>query len=321
MGTGTQLTSNEHLLQELEAISALGIALASARTDAEVLEVAGRTLPSFVDSMRVSVNLTTADGKHITIHPLFGPPDVVPTIVELENMLVEQAIQTRELIEVPDVGARSEPDAVWASGIGVRAVVVAPLVAAGECFGCINFSRSEPGHYRRHEIVLIRHIAATLAPAPSTMLGRLGLVAPPGYELGACVGVIQEIGRKHDVEGPQHPHMPRIPHEVLNPRVWSGMSGLGQRDHLGRDVNGDDLPRPPFAKVPGEVAVAAGELEDARSLDITQDLEEREDLAVDAHRHRGGILALVLPRDLVERIRSLRGCRQSSVSWSFHARL
>ena len=165
MGTGTQPTSNEHLLQELEAISAVGIALASGRTDAEVLEVAGRTLPSFVDSMRVSVNLTTADGKHITIHPLFGPPDVVPTIVELENMLVEQAIQTRELIEVPDVGARSEPDAVWASGIGVRAVVVAPLVAAGECFGCINFSRSGPGHYRRHEIVLIRHIAATLAPA------------------------------------------------------------------------------------------------------------------------------------------------------------
>ena len=54
MGTGTQLTSNEHLLQELEAISAVGIALASGRTDAEVLEVAGRTLPSFVDSMRVS---------------------------------------------------------------------------------------------------------------------------------------------------------------------------------------------------------------------------------------------------------------------------
>ena len=36
MGTGTQLTSNEHLLQELEAISAVGIALSSGRTDAEL---------------------------------------------------------------------------------------------------------------------------------------------------------------------------------------------------------------------------------------------------------------------------------------------
>ncbi len=122
--------------------------LTEAASVTEVLDTVARCLPEVVHADRASVALVTRDGTGLEVFAMGGIDTVeLGAVLPVEGSLLGQVFRDRRTINFPDISDAAAPDARRLVELGLRSVVNAPLISAGECFGTINLGHYEAGFF------------------------------------------------------------------------------------------------------------------------------------------------------------------------------
>src|SRR5262249_5870182 len=111
------------------------------------------------------------------------------------------------------------------------------------------------------------------------------------------LGIVEQIRRHHHIKGLVYPQLFDVLHQIVNPETVALFLTASQIDHPVRDIDPDHSSGPATVEESRVEAFAARKIEDGLATQVTQQLEEREMLQVQAPRLLLG--ALVFLRNLV----------------------
>ena len=139
--------------------------------------VVDRAVPFFADSCAVDIvdgaEITRVAVKHLNPAKVDLLREIAERFPPEKEDAIRVAIRTGQSLlveEIPEglitAWARSEEHAALVQALGLRSLVIAPLVTRGQCLGCITFATAESGQrYGQEELRLAEEIARRAAVA------------------------------------------------------------------------------------------------------------------------------------------------------------
>ncbi|MCA9726726.1 MAG: GAF domain-containing protein [Candidatus Eisenbacteria bacterium] len=174
--TRTDLGEHQRVSRGMARIVHLANRLAEAKDEDEICRNAADLLPGVVTADRCSIAILEADAPSFLLRAISGRDDErVPRRVPLPGSLVEECAARRSHVVCDDLESRRSAGAEALRNLGIRSAVCVPLFIGSDFVGTLNAGRSVRTPFDETEILLLKHIALTVAQAMMSVRTRTTL--------------------------------------------------------------------------------------------------------------------------------------------------
>jgi PAS domain S-box-containing protein len=168
MGLRQEITKTVVAERRLAFQVKLADRLRGARGPEEVKEAATETLGGYLEAARVGYAEVDADEQTLTVRRDWTRDPSIPSLAGQQAPVLSfgadalTLLRAGEALAVPDLAALPKParasSAAW-QAIGVRALIVVPLVREGRVRALLYVHEPEPRQWKRSDIAMVRDVA------------------------------------------------------------------------------------------------------------------------------------------------------------------
>lgn len=144
-----------------------------AASEAEIIHLARRIVPSLIPTPRSSLVLLSRDGQTMVGQPLQGPTAAPRTFSVSVETNVWRCIESKQVLVIENTATSALADARWAHRNGWGSLLNAPILADGVVIGTLNFSRQAPSGFSPLDRMLATELAASLGQALKIVRKRI----------------------------------------------------------------------------------------------------------------------------------------------------
>ena len=151
--------------QKMILLNEMGRKMSVAGGQKNIFQVIIDYAPRIIPSCHVSVALPAQTCQQLELYTLQDSTGMLPTglCFDYEGTLLGKAFKQKQLLNLPDLKACPEPDAVKFSEMCLRAALHAPMISGDLVIGILTVGSEKPGFFSAHDENLLMQIASTLA--------------------------------------------------------------------------------------------------------------------------------------------------------------
>ncbi|MEM9814726.1 MAG: sensor domain-containing diguanylate cyclase [Pseudomonadota bacterium] len=136
-------------------------AVSDAHDQGDVLDIAARWMPRILDVTRGSIAVFEDDLLRIVS---FGKEDLEEGFAfEAQGKLAERAVEERRAQISHNLSADPCPVHIRLAGMGLRSLLISPLLTGADCLGTLHAMHSEPNHFTSKDARMLNAIARWIA--------------------------------------------------------------------------------------------------------------------------------------------------------------